>query len=76
MLFCIFFTTCFMDPMINVTNIVLIPKSDSPRSVSDFRPISLCNVIYNLISKVSAKGGAARYYFSITECFYSWPFDY
>jgi len=39
---------------INVTYITLIPKLASASSMSEFRPSSLCNVIYKLIAKVLA----------------------
>jgi hypothetical protein len=39
-----------LPPGVSETTIVLIPKEE-PEFLKDFRPISLCNVIYKVVSK-------------------------
>lgn len=38
----------------NITNIILIPMIQRPINLSNFRPNSLCIVLYKIISKVVA----------------------
>nr|KYP32799.1 hypothetical protein KK1_046413 [Cajanus cajan] len=42
----------FSDSSLLETQMVLIPKVDHPVSLKEFRPISLCNVAWKVISKV------------------------
>lgn len=47
-----FFTTGTFAPNLNETSMVLIAQKDGAHKLFDFRPISLCNVTYKIISKL------------------------
>jgi hypothetical protein len=49
-----FLNSGLMNKDLNPTYIALIPKIQNPSQVSEFRPISLCNLLYKIISKVLA----------------------
>lgn len=45
------FNNCRFDPWVNCTLLVLIPKLESSESIQQYRPISLCTVLYKIITK-------------------------
>jgi hypothetical protein len=49
-----FFTSGQILKQINHSIIALVPKSTNVASANDFRPISCCNVVYKVISKILA----------------------
>lgn len=49
-----FLNNGIFDKKINHTFIVLISKTNCPSTPSEYRPISFCNIIYNIISKTIA----------------------
>ena len=48
----VFFHSGSLGRSLNHTLITLIPKISFPQEVSHFKPISLCNVLYKVISKI------------------------
>ena len=53
---------------VNETYICLIPKVKSSQKITEYRPISLCNVIYKIISKVLANRLKSKLTEIIDEC--------
>lgn len=49
-----FFIKGFLPKGVNSTILALIPKKESSTEMKDFRPISCCNVLYKVISKILA----------------------
>jgi hypothetical protein len=46
-----FFKTGIMPEGINNSTIVPIPKTKNPSKLKDFKPISLCNILYKIIAQ-------------------------
>ena len=53
----------------NNTHIALILKTKVPESITKYHPISLCNVLYKIISKIPAKGHPPKFNFRHSEHF-------
>ena len=51
--FYFFYNSSRMPCEVNSSLIVLIPKTQNPSSFNNFRPISLCNIVYKIIPKIS-----------------------
>lgn len=51
-----FFRSGKLMKQINHTVISLLPKVSTPIAITDYRPISCCNVLYKCISKIIADG--------------------
>ncbi|KAL0451733.1 UNVERIFIED_CONTAM: Retrovirus-related Pol polyprotein from type-1 retrotransposable element R2 [Sesamum latifolium] len=49
-----FLNHLILPPELNHTHIAVIPKCKNPKTLSQFRPISLCNVAYKIASKTIA----------------------
>lgn len=47
-----FFSTGRMGKGVSRSNLILVPKIEDLTRVGDFRPISVCNVLYKIVSKL------------------------
>lgn len=50
-----FFVSGFLTPAANATILTLIPKRIGASALSDYRPISCCNTVFKIISKLLVK---------------------
>ena len=46
------FMDCKIPEYLNRTNVVLIPKMAGPESLGNYGPISLCNTVYKIVTKI------------------------
>ena len=46
------FLDCKIPEYLNRTNVLLIPKMAGPESLGNYRPISLCNTVYKIVTKI------------------------
>lgn len=46
------FIDCKIPEYLNRTNVVFIPKMTGPESLGNYRPISLCNTVYKIVTKI------------------------
>lgn len=49
-----FFIKGFLPKGVNSTILALIPKKEEAKGMRDYRPISCCNVLYKIVSKIIA----------------------
>lgn len=49
-----FFLNAVMPKAWGKIYVTLIPKKEHPKSITDYRPISLCNVAYKIVTKILA----------------------
>ncbi|KAL5558526.1 hypothetical protein UlMin_034737 [Ulmus minor] len=55
-----FFLTCYLHPLLNQSNIILIPKGHNVSTTNQFRPIAVCNVIYKEVFHAMKKKRGAQ----------------
>ena len=46
------FLDCKIPEYLNRTNVVLIPKMAGLKSLGNYRPVNLCNIVYKIVTKI------------------------
>ena len=58
---------CFISGALNATFITLIPEKNSPENLFDLRAISLCNLVYKMVTKINVDMMKQNIYECITN---------